>query len=46
MSIATPEERVQAAEQEAEAQRGLVQQQVEELKATLKGLGVDTKQLE
>lgn len=47
--IATPEERAQVAEQEAEAerqQRELVQQQVEELKARLKGLGVDTEQLE
>ncbi|MFN6558508.1 MAG: Uma2 family endonuclease [Nostoc sp. ChiSLP01] len=47
--IATPEERAQAAEQEAEAerqQRELAQQQVEELKARLKGLGVDTEQLE
>ncbi|WP_445637935.1 Putative restriction endonuclease domain-containing protein [Nostoc sp. DSM 114161] len=47
--IATPEERAQVAEREAEAerqQRELVQQQVEQLKARLKGLGVDTEQLE
>ncbi|MBD2520370.1 Uma2 family endonuclease [Nostoc sp. FACHB-973] len=40
--VATPEERAQAAEREAE----IAHQQVEELKAKLKALGVDTDRLE
>ncbi|MCF2148263.1 Uma2 family endonuclease [Desmonostoc muscorum LEGE 12446] len=40
--VATPEERAQAAEREAET----AHQQVEELKAKLKALGVDTDRLE
>jgi uncharacterized protein YhaN len=40
--VATLEERVKAAEREAE----IAQQQMEELKARLKALGVDTEQLE
>ncbi|MEH2329713.1 hypothetical protein [Nostoc sp.] len=40
--VATPKERAQAAEREAE----IAQQQVEELKARLKGLGVEPEELE